>query len=196
MGVVNGADKGERGDGSYARHRHEPAYRLVGFGEFANLGIVLRNLLGQYRMGSHQRIDKWAQMGCFAKQGGDPRWQYADASLADDEAEALQQASHLILQIAAQIDQLATSGKHGPDLSAPHALDLGFAIPTYANQLSSRPLASFRSVLLIRIDRRPCYDGVQTDHRESNGHANVGLFHRHIQSYILLHGCSPFFCKP
>ena len=41
-------------------------------------------------------------MGRFAKQGGDPIWQQADASLADDETEALQQASHLVLQVAAQ----------------------------------------------------------------------------------------------
>ena len=34
---------------------------------------------------------------------------------------------------------LAASGKHGTDLSALHALDRGFAIPTHADQLGQAP---------------------------------------------------------
>jgi hypothetical protein len=109
---------------------------LVGFGELANLEIIRRNLLGQCRMRCHQGIDKRAKMGRIAQQGGDPVWQHADAGFADDEPEALQQASHLVLQIATQIDQLAASSKEGTDLSALHALDLGFAVPPHADQLS------------------------------------------------------------
>src|SRR5262249_30495111 len=75
-----------------------------------------------------------------AQQGGDPIWQRADAGLANDEPEARQQASHLVFQIATQVNQLAASTKEGTDLSAPHALDLGLAIPTHANQFSG-PLA-------------------------------------------------------
>jgi len=51
-------------------------------------------------MRCHQGVDERAKMGCIAQQGGDPIGQHADARLANDEAEALQQASHLVLQIA------------------------------------------------------------------------------------------------
>ena len=91
-------------------------------------------------------------MGCIAQQGGDSAWQHANAGFANDEPEALQQASHLVLQIATQIDQLAAGSKQGTDLSALHALDLGFAVPPHAEQLSQSsgvvPIG-----LVVRIDR-------------------------------------------
>jgi hypothetical protein len=55
-------------------------------------------------------------------------------SLANDDAQALEQPPYLVLDVPSQINELGAGRENRMNLPAFHALDLGFAIPAHTLQ--------------------------------------------------------------
>ncbi len=91
------------------------------------------------------------------------------ARLADDEAEVLEQATDLVLEIALDLDQQGPAVQDSSDLMARDALDLDLLVPTTLHDPSqARGIVPVGLVDLQR-QRRLGMTGIDADHRQTKG---------------------------
>ncbi len=102
-----------------------------------------------------------------AQQLLDPAGEDSAARLADDQAEVLEQAADLVLEIALDLDQLSPAVQDRPELMTRHTLDLDLLVPTALHDPGqARGIVAVALVNLHR-QRRLGVAGIDADHRQT-----------------------------
>jgi hypothetical protein len=103
--IVNRCLEGERGNRTDPRCGHKPADLRIMASQFHNLAVKLADLLPDSIARFEQRSDRSYQLRTALDQLLGSHGKDIELGTADDEAEVLQKAANMVLEIALDLDQ-------------------------------------------------------------------------------------------
>ena len=163
--IVNRCLEGERGDRTDARYGHKPADLSIMTRQSHNLAVKFTDLLPDGIARFEQRSDRSYQLRTALDQLLGPHGKDIELGAADDEAEVLQKAANMVLEIALDLDQQRPAGQQRPDRVAVDILDVHLFEPAGLHDTGDPDGIVAVALVDLHLEHGLGVPRVDTDHR-------------------------------